>query len=189
MRRLENPEEHTVSLGMTALNAFDRAGIGREPLTQEAASDQMIRTAATAAAVAVTVADSDRSGLAAVRPVTRVMRGAMLLPYWTITGLTRGGNLAQFLGLLGLAVGGALVVMALFGVLPAWAAGPGAAIGAAVAAGRFRLRRTAFRNDAARAGVAVTGDSVGGHSHRTDCRMIARRSPPARSPWPESRRS
>ncbi|MEU3643011.1 patatin-like protein [Lentzea sp. NPDC034063] len=131
LRRLEYPHEHTVTLGMSALNAFDRAGIGREPLTQEAASDQMIRTAANAAAVAVTVADSERSGLAAVRPVTRVVRGAALLPYWTITGLTRGGNLAQFLGLLGLAVGGALVVMALFGMLPAWAAGPGAAIGAA----------------------------------------------------------
>ncbi|WP_329790317.1 patatin-like protein [Lentzea sp. DG1S-22] len=131
LRRLEYPHEHTVTLGMSALNAFDRAGIGREPLTQEAASDQMIRTAATAAAVAVTVADSEQSGLAAVRPVTRVLRGAALLPYWTITGLTRGGKLAQFLGLLGLAVGGALVVMALFGMLPAWAAGPGAAIGAA----------------------------------------------------------
>lgn len=131
LRRLEYPQEHTVSLGMSALTAFDRAGIGREPLTQEAASDQMIRTAATAAAVAVTVADSERSGLAAARPVTRTLRGAALLPYWTITGLTRGGNLAKFLGLLGLAVGGALVVMALFGVLPTWAAGPGAAIGAA----------------------------------------------------------
>ncbi|SES05397.1 patatin-related protein [Lentzea xinjiangensis] len=131
LRRLEFPQEHTVTTGMAALAAFDRAGIGREPLTQEAASDQMIRTAATAAAVAVTVADSERSGLAAVRPVTRSLRGAALLPYWTITGLTRGGKLAQFLGLLGLAVGGALVVMALFGMLPAWAAGPGAAIGAA----------------------------------------------------------
>lgn len=131
LRRLEFPQEHTVTMGMAALNAFDRAGIGREPLTQEAASDQMIRTAATAAAVAVTVADSERSGLAAVRPVTRSIRGAALLPYWTITGLTRGGKLAQFLGLLGLAVGGALVVMALFGLLPTWAAGPGAAIGAA----------------------------------------------------------
>ncbi|HUQ59756.1 patatin-like protein [Lentzea sp.] len=131
LRRLGDPREHTVTLGMSALNAFDRAGIGREPLTQEAASDQMIRTAATAAAVAVTVADSERLGIAAVRPVTRVIRGAALLPYWTITGLTRGGNLAQFLGLLGLAVGGALVVMALFGLLPAWAAGPGGALGAA----------------------------------------------------------
>ncbi|GGU77399.1 patatin-like protein [Lentzea flava] len=131
LRRLEYPQEHTVTLGMAALTAFDRAGIGREPLTQEAASDQMIRTAATAAAVAVTVADSERAGLRAVRPITRTLRGAALLPYWTITGLTRGGNLAQFLGLLGLAVGGALVVMALFGLLPTWAAGPGAAIGAA----------------------------------------------------------
>ncbi|MCX2952516.1 patatin-like protein [Lentzea sp. NEAU-D7] len=137
LRRLEHPHEHTVTLGMSALTAFDRAGIGREPLTQEAASDQMIRTAATAAAVAVTVADSERSGLAAVRPVTRVLRGAALLPYWTITGLTRGGRLAQFLGLLGLAVGGALVVMALFGMLPPWAAGPGAALGAASLLGAF----------------------------------------------------
>ncbi|MGW6449945.1 patatin-like protein [Lentzea sp. NPDC055074] len=137
LRRLEYPRDHSVTLGMSALNAFDRAGIGREPLTQEAASDQMIRTAATAAAVAVTVADSERSGLAAVRPVTRVLRGAALLPYWTITGLTRGGKLAQFLGLLGLAVGGALVVMALFGMLPAWAAGPGAALGAASLLGAF----------------------------------------------------
>ncbi|MFI6100115.1 patatin-like protein [Lentzea sp. NPDC051213] len=137
LRRLEFPQDHTVTLGMTALAAFDRAGIGREPLTQEAASDQMIRTAATAAAVAVTVADSERSGLAAVRPVTRVARGAALLPYWTITGLTRGGQLAQFLGLLGLAVGGALVVMALFGLLPTWAAGPGAAVGAAALLAAF----------------------------------------------------
>ncbi|SDH57393.1 patatin-related protein [Lentzea fradiae] len=131
LRRLDDPRSHTVTLGMSALAAFDRAGIGREPLTQEAASDQMIRTAATAAAVAVTVADSERLGIAAVRPVTRVVRGAALLPYWTITGLTRGGTLARFLGLLGLAVGGALVVMALFGMLPSWAAGPGAAVGAA----------------------------------------------------------
>ncbi|MET9226657.1 patatin-like protein [Lentzea sp. NPDC003310] len=137
LRRLEYPDQHTVTLGMSALTAFDRAGIGREPLTQEAASDQMIRTAATAAAVAVTVADSERSGLPAVRPVTRSLRGAALLPYWTITGLTRGGNLARFLGLLGLAVGGALVVMALFGMLPSWAAGPGAALGAASLLGAF----------------------------------------------------
>ncbi|HEX8868719.1 MAG TPA: patatin-like protein, partial [Lentzea sp.] len=76
LRRLEFPQEHTVTMGMAALNAFDRAGIGREPLTQEAASDQMIRTAATAAAVAVTVADSERAGFGAVRPVTRAVRGA-----------------------------------------------------------------------------------------------------------------
>ncbi|MGM1063636.1 patatin-like protein [Saccharothrix sp. Mg75] len=118
-----------VEVGVRALAAFDRAGIGREPLVQEASSDQVIRTAATAAAVAITVADSENSGLGTAKPLTRTLRGAALLPYWTITGLTRGGQLAQFLGLLGFALGGALLVLALFDLLPPWAVGPAAALG------------------------------------------------------------
>ncbi|MFD1052061.1 DUF3376 domain-containing protein, partial [Kibdelosporangium lantanae] len=96
---------HTVDIGLKALLAFDRAGIGREPLGEEAASDQMIRTAATAAATAMTVVDSDNLGVKAVRPVTRSLRGLVLLPYWAILGLTRGGQLARFLGQFGLAAG------------------------------------------------------------------------------------
>ncbi|MEU4741404.1 patatin-like protein [Actinosynnema sp. NPDC023658] len=118
-----------VEVGVRGLAAFARAGIGREPLVQEASSDQVIRTAATAAAVAITVADSDNSGLGTAKPLTRALRGAALLPYWTITGLTRGGRLAQFLGLLGFALGGALLVLALFDLLPPWAVGPAAAFG------------------------------------------------------------
>ncbi|QFZ22021.1 patatin-like protein [Saccharothrix syringae] len=118
-----------VEVGVQALRAFDRAGIGREPLVQEASSDQVIRTAATAAAVAITVADSENSGLGTAKPLTRTLRGAALLPYWTITGLTRGGQLAQFLGLLGFALGGALLVLSLFDLLPPWAVGPAAALG------------------------------------------------------------
>ncbi|MBB5959030.1 patatin-related protein [Saccharothrix tamanrassetensis] len=118
-----------IEIGVEALSAFDRAGIGREPLSQEASSDQVIRTAATAAAVAITVADSEKSGLGPAKPLTRALRGAALLPYWTITGLTRGGQLAQFLGLLGFALGGALLVLALFDLLPPWAVGPAAAFG------------------------------------------------------------
>jgi patatin-related protein len=127
----------SVELGLRALGAFDRAGIGREPLSQEAGSDQVIRTAATAAAVAITVADSGNSGLPAAKPLTRALRGAALLPYWTITGLTRGGKLAQFLGLLGFAVGGALVVLALFNLLPDWATGPAGALGTATVLSAF----------------------------------------------------
>lgn len=127
----------SVDLGLRALAAFDRAGIGREPLSQEAGSDQVIRTAATAAAVAITVADSGNSGLSAAKPLTRALRGAALLPYWTITGLTRGGKLAQFLGLLGFAVGGALVVLALFNLLPDWATGPAGALGTATVLSAF----------------------------------------------------
>ena len=53
-------------LGLKALDAFDRAGIGREPLAVEGASDQLIRTATTAGAVAVTMLDSSQAGAEAV---------------------------------------------------------------------------------------------------------------------------
>ena len=118
--------------GIPALMAFDRAGIGREPLGQEASSDQAIRTAATATAVAVTIAGSDNSGLRSVkalRPIVRVLRGAGLLPYWAIVGLTRGGNLARYLGVLGLAGGGLLLALALVGVLSNGAGSVAATIG------------------------------------------------------------
>ena len=104
---------------MAALSAFDRAGIGREPWNQEASSDLIIRSATTAAAVAATVVDSDRSGLAPIKPVTRLLRGVMLLPYWTVTGLTSRAMLARTLALLALCRSVAtLLALALFGVLP-----------------------------------------------------------------------
>ncbi|WP_165961018.1 patatin-like protein [Actinocrispum wychmicini] len=128
---------HTVDIGLKALQAFDRAGIGREPLGEEAASDQMIRTAASAAATAITVVDSDKLGVKAARPVTRSLRGLVLLPYWTILGLTRGGQLARFLGQFGLAAGGLLLVLAVLGALPDWAETPGAAVGAGAVLAAF----------------------------------------------------
>ncbi|ALG11055.1 patatin-like protein [Kibdelosporangium phytohabitans] len=119
----------TADLGIKALEAFDRAGIGREPLGDEAASDQMIRTVATAAATAITLADSPQLGVKAARPVTRSLRGVVLLPYWAIFGLTKGGKLARFLGQFGLATGGLLLVLAMFGALPEWAEAPAASFG------------------------------------------------------------
>ena len=113
-----------------ALEAFDRAGIGRESLEQEASSDLTIRTATTAAAVGATVVDSDRSGLRAAKPVTRVLRGGMLLPYWVVSALTSRAVLARGLALLGLAVGAVLMALALFGALPSGLSGPAAALGA-----------------------------------------------------------
>jgi patatin-related protein len=137
-------DQQTTDLGLKALAAFDRAGVGREPLSEEVASDQMIRTVATAAATAVTVADSDRLGVKAARPLTRSLRGLTLLPYWTILGLTRGGRLARFLGQFGLAAGGLLLVLAMLGALPEWASAPGAAIGggALLAAFAYSALRT-----------------------------------------------
>jgi patatin-related protein len=127
----------TVRLGIQALEAFDRAGVGREPLGEEAASDQMIRTVATAAATAITLADSPQLGVKAARPVTRSLRGLTLLPYWTVLGLTRGGRMARFLGQFGLAIGGVLLVLAMFGALPEWAETPGAALGGAALLAAF----------------------------------------------------
>lgn len=119
-----------------ALEVFDRAGIGWEPLSEESSSDLMIRTATSAAAVMATVADSNRSGMNAAKPVTRAFRGAMLLPYWAVFGLTSRGTIARGLALLALALGGASLALALFGVLSptvqpiATALGTGAVLGA-----------------------------------------------------------
>lgn len=113
-----------------ALKAFDRAGVGRESLLQEGTSDQMIRTATSTAAVAVTLIDSDAAGFSAAKPVTRSLRGGMLLPYWVITGLSAGGVLSRALALLGLSIGSVLLALSLFGALPGWASGAAAALGA-----------------------------------------------------------
>ncbi|MEU4192019.1 patatin-like protein [Kribbella sp. NPDC026611] len=118
-----------IDLGRQALEALDRAGIGREPITDEARSDQLIRTATTAASVAVTVADSSRSGLSAIKPVTRTLRGGMLFPYWTVLGLASSGPIARFLALWLLGSGAVLLALPLLGVLHGWAAAPATAIG------------------------------------------------------------
>ncbi|MET9226406.1 patatin-like protein [Lentzea sp. NPDC003310] len=119
-----------VERAFAALDAFDQARIGREPLGEELAGDQMIRTAATAAAVAVSVLDSDRSGLGVAKPVTRTLRGASLLPYWAVNGLTRGNRIAQAGGLLAVVLGAALLMLSLFDLLPDGLLAPAAALGA-----------------------------------------------------------
>ncbi len=103
------------------LAAFDRAGVGREPLADETSSDLMIRSASTAGAVSATVLDSPSSGLGAVRPVTRLVRGAMLVLHWMIVALTSRGVVPRMLALLGLSVGSILLTASLLGALPgAW---------------------------------------------------------------------
>ncbi|GAA0909710.1 patatin-like protein [Virgisporangium aurantiacum] len=136
LRTATDPTER-VKLGLAALKAFDKAGIGHEALHEEATSDRLIRTTVEAASVAVTVVDSDRSGLPVLKPVTRTLRGLALLPYWAIRGVTSGSGIAKFLALLGFSVGGLLVVLALLGTLPAWASGPAAAAGAGALLGTF----------------------------------------------------
>lgn len=121
-----------LTTGVAALHAFDHAGIGREPLDEEGASDQIIRTAVTAMAVAATVAAGKNSGLGVVAPVTRSVKGAVKVPYWVTLGLTSGGLLARSLGLLALAAGGVLFVLALLGLLDGGLAGVAGPLGAGV---------------------------------------------------------
>ena len=141
LRRLDAsaraPETLTAADRVQALDVFDRAGIGWEPLREEAGSDLIIRTATSAAAVMTTVADSDRSGLTAAKPVTRALRGGMLLPYWAIWGLTSRQAVARGLALLGFALGGVALTLSLFGVLSSGLAGPAAALGAGAVLAAF----------------------------------------------------
>jgi predicted acylesterase/phospholipase RssA len=117
----------------TALQAFAQAGVGTETPGSEGSSDQLIATATNAAATGVTLLDSPRAGLGFLSPVTRTLRGAALLPYWTITGLTSGGPLAQGLAVLGLAAGAVLFTLGMLGIGPGW----GIAVGAAAVLGGF----------------------------------------------------
>lgn len=143
--------------GTAALRAFDRAGIGREPLEEESRSDALIRTAVTAAATLVTVADSDHFGPKVLKPLTKTVRGAALVPYWLVTGLLSGTGIARTLGLLGFAAGGLALLLGLFGVLGAFSAAA-TTVGAGVvvaALGFAALRSGTLLHGAALLGAAV----------------------------------
>ena len=100
-----------------ALAAFDRAGIGREVLRDESGSDAMIQTAANTVGVVATVFSSDRFGVKALRPAAKSVRGALLLPYWALQGLTAGGVVAKLLARIGVVIGGVLLTLGLLGSL------------------------------------------------------------------------
>jgi patatin-related protein len=117
--------------GIEALTVFDAAGVGREALHQEAASDPMIRVAASAMAVGATMLDSPSLGIKAIRPFTRVVRGLALVPYWLARGLAGQSKIAQGLALLALALGAALLGLSLLAEVPGWLTliGAGAVLG------------------------------------------------------------
>ena len=115
--RLASGTGSRVELGDEALKAFDEAGIGRDVLREEAGSDAMIQTAANTAGVVATVFGSDRFGIKAIAPAAKSMRGAIMLPYWILRGLTSGGTIAQLLARLAVVVGGVLLTLGLLGQL------------------------------------------------------------------------
>ncbi len=144
-------------LGAQALTAFDRAGIGREDLAEEAGSDAIITTAATAAAVGITVVDSKELGVTALRPFTRAVRGAALLPYWFLIGLTGGSSMARALALAGFALGGVLLALGLVGALGGFSAAA-AMIGAVTVLAAFGY--SALRTGSLLHGVVLLGPVV-----------------------------
>ncbi len=110
-------------LGLTGLRAFDRAGVGREPLDAEASGDLLIRTGVTALAVGATVLDSPKLGLPAAKPLTRTLRGAALLPYWVARGLTGGARIGNTVAIAVLALGAAMLALSLvLEATPRWVA-------------------------------------------------------------------
>jgi predicted acylesterase/phospholipase RssA len=111
--------------GWIGLERFAASGLGQESLVEEASSDQMVMTATTAAATAISMLDDERSGLGKLKPLTRTLRGAALLPYWTMNGLTGGNALARSLAQLTMALGAVLVVLGLLGAAPVWVTSAG----------------------------------------------------------------
>jgi patatin-related protein len=101
------------------LKLFTDARIGQEAVADELPSDLMIRTAARAAATSVTMLGSARSGLTVARPVTGLLRGAVAVPYWTVTGLAHRGPLARIAAATTLALGTSLVALSLIAPLNA----------------------------------------------------------------------
>ena len=143
--------------GTAALQAFDRAGVGREPLEDEARSDAMIQTAVTAAATLVTVADSDRFGPKVLKPLTKTVRGAALIPYWLVTGLLSGSRTAKTVGLFGFAAGGLALLFGLFGILGPFSAAA-TTVGAGVVVGALAF--AALRSGTLLHGVVLLGAAV-----------------------------
>lgn len=110
-------------LGLAGLRAFDRAGVGREPLDAEASGDLLIRTGVTAVAVGATVLDSPKLGVPAAKPLTRTIRGLALLPYWVARGLTGGARIGNTVAIAVLALGGAMLALSLvLSATPRWVA-------------------------------------------------------------------
>ncbi|MDF1604205.1 patatin-like protein [Nocardioides sp. YIM 152315] len=110
-------------LGLDGLRAFDRAGVGREPLDAEASGDLLIRTGVTAVAVGATVLDSPKLGVPAAKPLTRTIRGVALLPYWVARGLTGGARIGNTVAIAVLALGAAMLALSLvLSETPRWVA-------------------------------------------------------------------
>jgi hypothetical protein len=98
-----------------AVRLFRSCRVGRERIGDEKGSDLFTSTSATAASVGVSAATGARSGLpAVVRGGLRAIRGVVLLVYAVLFSAVRGSRTAFGLSIFALALGGALLGLALF---------------------------------------------------------------------------
>ena len=105
-----------------ALDLFVQARIGGEPIGTTATSDLMLQTVTKALGAAGTLADSPELGLSGGKPVTKLIRAAGVAVY-LLSDTLAGRGLKRGLGLAVLALGAALVAIALLsGAAPAWLA-------------------------------------------------------------------
>ena len=99
--------------GHDLLISFAKSRIGQEAVAEQMPSDLLIRTAATAAATAVTALSAEESGLGFARPATKAARGLIALPYWVLIALTGRGNIARSVVTVLLALGVSLTALSL----------------------------------------------------------------------------
>ena len=105
-----------------ALKLFVSSGIGGEPIPSTATSELMLRTVTKAIGSAATLVDSPSLGLSGAKPVTKTVRGAGVGVY-LLSETLAGRGIKRGLGLFVLALGGALLAIALItGSAPAWMA-------------------------------------------------------------------
>lgn len=128
------------------LDLFKNARIGEEKIADEFPSDLMASTVSTAAAVAVSAIQSDRSGMGPIRILGRVLRGYTLALYALVTSATAGGFGATAVSF-ALALGGACIGLSLISNAPTLIGTLGATLllaGIAVAALRAKFGGFAF---------------------------------------------
>ena len=143
-----------LALGAQALAAFDAAGVGREPLADEAGSDALVRTSTKAAGVLRDPGRQPALRPEGAPPGDRPRARRVLLPYWIVNGLAGGAPLLGLLAALGLVIGGLLLALGLFGIL-GWAGPVSGTVGAAILLAAIGY--SALRTGSLLHGVALLG--------------------------------
>lgn len=103
-----------------ALTLFAGANVAGELAAEEAGTDLMAVTASRALAVGVSAADAKGAGLGPLRVITRPVRAIAMTAYGLVFAATRRSKIGTAVANAILAIGGALLALALIGDAPGW---------------------------------------------------------------------